>query len=161
MRHVKIFSLFLAGVLLYPPQCAGQGSQAPASPDEMKYLRFVLMQLAAIDGHPNSRQAFEYNLVRQFALSDAEVGALRAAGQEPQVLLVQLRQSVRAIPQGRAGLSQADKAALRALTAQRDQEVEALGNRLLNQVRPQTAAKLRQPGKVLANRGKPETVGPR
>ncbi|MBL8232859.1 MAG: hypothetical protein JNL98_30450 [Bryobacterales bacterium] len=119
MRHVKILGLFLAGGLLYAPQCAGQGSQAPASPDEMKYLRFVLMQLGAIDGHPNSRQACEYNLVRQFALSDAEVAALRAAGQELQVLLVQLRQSVRAIPQGRAALSAADKATLRALTAQR------------------------------------------
>ena len=53
---------------------------------------------------------------------------------------------------GRSGLTPADAAALSALDAQREQKIESLANRILNSVRPATAARLRAPGRVLASK---------
>lgn len=159
MPETKLSKTLFASVLLSAFSCYGQTVQPAATPDELKYLRFLLMQIGSIDNHPTSRTAFEGNLVRQFGLNNQEAALIRAAGQELQALLLQLRPAVRAIVPDSTGLSPAAKATLEALTAQREQKVELLANRILNQVRPQTAAKLRGPGRILANRGTPAASG--
>jgi hypothetical protein len=136
--------------------CYGQTAQPPATSEELKYLRFLLMQMGSAGHHPNAKAAFENNLIRQFGLNNQEAAVIRAAGQELQVVLQQLRPAVRAIvPDSTGRLSAWDKATLAALTAQREQKVEALANRILSQVRPQTASRLRLPGRILAQRGDP------
>lgn len=146
----------LAGLLSQAFSCFGQTAQSPATADELKYFRFLLMQFGGIDHHPSAKAAFERNVTLQLGLNNQEVAVLRAAGQELQVLLLQSRPTVRSIrpdPTGR--LSPADRATLAALNVQRDQKIELLANRILNQVRPQTAVQLRLPGRILANRGNP------
>lgn len=143
----------LAGFLMLGAAC-GQAVQAPATVDELEYFNFLLRQLGSIHHHPNSKAAFEYNLVRQFGLSVPELAVLRAAGQEMEALLRQHKPIIQSIRPDHTGrLSAADNLTLASLSAQREQKVAALGNRILNQVRPQTAAQLRLPGKVLGNRG--------
>jgi len=132
----------------------GQAVQAPATVDELEYFNFLLRQLGSIHHHPNSKAAFEYNLVRQFGLSVPELAVLRAAGQEMEALSRQHKPTIQSIrPDASGRVSVADNLTLATLSAQREQKVAALANRILNQVRSQTAAQLRVPGKVLGNRG--------
>ncbi len=154
MPETRFSTAVLAGVLLSAFCCHAQTVQPAATPSELKYLRFLLMQMGSIDQHPGARTAYERNLVRQFGLNNQEAAVIRAAGQELQGLLQQLRPAARSVvPDATGNLSIADKATLAALTAQREQRVELLANRILNQVRPQTAALLRLPGRILANPG--------
>lgn len=117
---------------------------APVTPDELRYFRFLLMQLGSIDSHPNPGEALW----------------LQCAGKRPaprggpgtQRFLRQLRQSSRSVVPSAVGLSASDKAFFAGLVAQREQKILALTNRILTQVRPQTAARLRAPGKILAQK---------
>jgi hypothetical protein len=141
--------------LLAAGACFAQAPQPPATPDEMQYLRFMMMNLASLDHRPDAIQKFEDGLVKHFGLIQQETAAIRAAANELNALLGQLRQSSRAIVPGRAGLTPADKAAFSQLAAQREQKIESLVNRVLNSVRPETAARLRAPGHLLAGKVHP------
>ena len=138
--------------------CVAGNAQAPqplATVDEMQYLRFMLMNLASLDHSPDAIQRFEDGLVKHFGLDKQETTMIRGAANELNGLLKQLRQSSRAIVPGRAGLTPADAAAFSKLGAQREQMIGSLANRLLNSVRPVTAARLRAPGRVLAGKVRP------
>jgi len=135
--------------------------QPPATADELRYLSFLLMQMGSVDNHPNAKLTFEGSLARQFELNQQELAVVRAAGQELQVLLQQLRPTVRSIrADGATGrLSMADRTTLGSLNAQKEQKIQLLANRILNQVRPETAARLRLPGRILAERTRQSTAG--
>ena len=141
--------------LLAAGACFAQGSQPPASADEMQYLRFMMMNLASLDHHPDAVQRFEGGLVRQFGLNQQETARIHAAANELNALLKQLRQSSRAIVPGKSGLTPGDLAALSALAAQREQKIQSLVDGILNSIRPETAARLRAPGHVLKGKVHP------
>ncbi len=146
--HTWIVLLLAAGA------CFAQAPQPPATADEMQYLRFMLMNIASIDHGPDAIRRFEDGIVKQFGLNKQEAAVIRAAGNELNGLLKQLRQSARTIVPGKSGLTPADLAALSRLAAQREQVIESLANRILNSVRPVTAVRLRAPGRVLASKMK-------
>lgn len=139
--------------LLAASACFAQGSQPPASADEMQYLRFMMMNLASLDHHSDAIQKFEDSLVKQFGLNQQETARIHAAANELSALLKQLRQSSRAMVPGKSGLTPGDIAALSALAAQREQKIQSLVDGILNSIRPETAARLRAPGHVLQVKG--------
>ncbi len=138
-------------VLLISSVCFAQTSQPPATPDEMQYLRFLLLNVASLDHSPDAVKAFEDSLVKQFGLNAQESQAIHSTGQTLRPVLAQLRQSSRAIVTGKALLAPADLAALADLDVQREQRIGILANQILNSVSAQTAARLRAPGHRLAN----------
>jgi hypothetical protein len=135
-----------------------QVSQAPVTTDELQYLRFMLMNLASLDHDAKATEMFEDSLVKQFGLTHQESALIHAAGQRLTVLLKQLRLSSQSIARGKSKYSAADAASLSALSDQREQLIETLTNEILNSVRPETASKLRTPGRVLS-RGPKQSPG--
>lgn len=148
MKLLKIICVFV--LICYG--CFGQTTQAPATPDELTYFRFMLMNLASIDHDPAAIKMFEDSLVKQFGLNQQESAMIHAKTQPLNVLLNQHRQSAQGILKGKKTLSATDAAALNALTQQREQLVASLSNEILNSVRPETAARLRTPGQIMATR---------
>ena len=144
MRHTCFAALLLSGV------CFAQTSQPPATPDEVRYLRFMLLNVASLDHSPDAIKAYEDSLVKLHGLNAQESAAIHSAGRSLNGLLAQLRQSTRAIVANKTLLSDADKAALDNLDAQREQAIVNLANQVLNSVRAQTATRLRAPGHILA-----------
>jgi hypothetical protein len=120
----------------------------------MQYLRFMLLNVASLDHSADAIQAFEDSLVKQFGLNAQESLAIHSAGQTLRPFLAQLRQSASAIVTGRTVLSPADSAALASVNAQREQKIAELANQILNSVRPETADRLRVPGRILATQVK-------
>jgi len=110
------------------------------------------MNIASLDHSPDAIQRFEDGIGKQFGLNKEEAAVIRAAGNELNALLKQLRQSSRAIVPGKSGLTPADSVALSRLAEQREQMIQSLANRILNSVRPVTAARLRAPGPILASK---------
>jgi len=131
-----------------------QGQQPAATKDELQYLRFLLMNMASVDAHPNSVKVFEDGLVKQLGLNAHETASIRAAGQEMNALLKQLQQAAKSIAPAKSRLTPASASALAALAEQREQRLEALANRILSQVRAETASRLRMPGRLGASRPK-------
>jgi hypothetical protein len=110
----------------------------------------MLMNLASLDHHPKAIEAYEASLVKQFGLNPQESATIHARAQRLNALLAQLRQSSQATVNGKKNLSSADTTALSALADQRDQLINILANEILNAVRPETAARLRAPGHIVA-----------
>ena len=146
MRFPKVGCIFLLACC----GCYGQASQAAANADELHFFEFMLMNVASIDHSPKEVAAYEASLVRHFGLSTQESAAIHSAGQTLNALLKSLRQQAAPITKGKGVLSSADATALAALTAQRGQLVTTLANQILNAVRPETAARLRTPGHIVA-----------
>jgi hypothetical protein len=130
--------------------CYAQGPQPAATADELRYFRFMLMNVGSIDHSPKAIDAYEASLVKQFGLNTQESAAIHAAGQRLNALLTQLRPSSKAVVNGKKNLSAADATALSALSDQREQLIATLANEILNAVRPETAARLRTPGHMVA-----------
>jgi hypothetical protein len=141
-------------VIVIPCSCFAQVGQPPATLDELQYLRFMLMSVASIDHHSRSAKTYEDGLIKLFGLNAQESAAIHAAGQEMNALLKQLSQSASAVAPSRVTASPAQAATLSALATQREQRLEILANRILNQVRSETAARLRAPARVAASKGR-------
>ena len=69
-----VFLLFCCG-------CYSQVIQTPVTPDEAQYLRFMLMNLASLDHHPDAIKRYEDSLVKQFGLTKQESAALHVVAQ--------------------------------------------------------------------------------
>jgi hypothetical protein len=136
-------------ILLVSGACFGQTAQLPATPSELKYLRFLLLNVASLDHSPDAVAAFESSLVLQFGFSTQESAAVHSAGQTMKTTLVQLRQSTQTLVAGKTTLAPGDLTALASLNAQREQAIATLANQILNNVRPITATRLRSPGHIL------------
>ncbi len=130
--------------------CFGQVTQKPATPDELQYFRFMLMNLASVDHDPAAIKMFEDSLVKQFGLNTQESAVIHAKAQSLNALLKQHRQSAQATLRGKKTLAPSDAAALSALDQQREQVIANLSNEILNAVRPETAGRLRAPGQIAA-----------
>ncbi|SPF39591.1 exported hypothetical protein [Candidatus Sulfopaludibacter sp. SbA4] len=141
----------LCAFVLICSGCYGQASQAPATAEELQYFRFTLMNLASLDHSPDSVKTYEDSLVKQFGLNAQESATIHAAAQSLNALLKQLRQSAQATLKGKQSLSSGDLSSLSALSARREQLIATLSNQILNAVRPETAARLRVPGNVVAS----------
>jgi hypothetical protein len=147
---MRVITLLTA--LLVPLACLAQTTQAPATPDELDYFRYTLMNIASIDHDPAAAKTFEASLVKHLGLNPQEAGVIHGASQELAALLQQLRRSaVRIVGAGKQ-LTSADTAALSDLTNQREQLIATLANRILNSVRPEVAARLRHPGQFAAGK---------
>ena len=70
--------------------------QPAATLDEMKYLRFVLLNVVSLDNSPAAVQSYEDHLVELHGLNAQESAVIHAAGQSLKPLLAQLRESARA-----------------------------------------------------------------
>lgn len=141
MRYITtLAALALAGV------CSAQTPQSPATPNDLRYLRFILLDIAGLDHGPGVVQAFEDLLSKQFALSRQESAVIHAHGQALKPLLAEHRQTASAIVAGKSALSQADAAALKELDTEREQKIIDLANQVLATVNPATAARLRAAG---------------
>jgi hypothetical protein len=125
--------------------------QPPATPAEVQYLRFLLLNVASLDHSPDAIKSYEDSLVRQFGLASKGSAAIHAAGQTLKPLLAQLRNSSRAIVAGRSVLLPVDSEALANLNAQREERIVNLANQILNSVSPAVADRLRVPGHIVAN----------
>ncbi len=143
VRKYCVFVLFCCG-------CYAQSAQPLATTDELPFFRFMLMNLASLDHHPKAIDAYEASLVKQFGLNAQESAIIHARAQTLNALLTQLRQSSQAVVNGKKNLSSADTTTLSSLSDQRDQLIATLANEILNAVRPETAARLRAPGQVVA-----------
>jgi len=141
-------------VVLFSGLCHAQPnltSPPAVSPQELRYLRFMLLNVASLDHDPKAIAAYEGSLVKLHGLSTQESAVIHSAGQTLHTALVQDRQSSRAIVAFRTTLLPSDLAALAALDAQREQTIATLANQILNSVSPATAARLRNAGHILAN----------
>ncbi len=136
-------------VTLYSSLCFAQ-QQPPATAAELKYLRFLLLNVASLDHSPDAIKSFEDSLVLQFGLSSQDSAAIHSAGQTLNTTLAQLRQSTKTLVAGKNALSSNDLATLQSINAQREQTIEQLANQVLNTVTPATAARLRAPGHIMA-----------
>jgi hypothetical protein len=150
-------SYLALAVLLISAVCSGQTAQTaqtaqpPATAAELKFLRFLLLNVGSLDHSPDAIASYENSLVKQFGLSAQESTAIHSAGQTLNTALAQLRQSTQALVAGKTVLSPTDIATLQSLNAQREQTIESLANQILNSVSAITAARLRTPGHILAN----------
>jgi hypothetical protein len=154
MRHLTYAVLLISGACFAqapPPPVAAP--QQVASFEQMKYLRFILLNVASLDHSPDAIQAFEDHLVLLHGLNAQESLAIQSAGQALKPLLAQLRQAGLAAVAGKQVLSPAGIATLQALNAQREQKIVDLAAQLLSSVRPETAARLKMPGKIMASQG--------
>ena len=74
MRHVGLTILLISSV------CSGQTSQRPVAPNEIRYLRFMLLNVVSLDHGPEAIKSFEDdtdNVVRENEIrTSAEVGIL-------------------------------------------------------------------------------------
>jgi hypothetical protein len=136
--------------------CHAQGNQAPATPDELQYFRFMLMNVGSIDHSPGAIKNYEDGLVRQFGLNNQESALIHAAGQRLNALLRQLRQSSQSITHGNRNLTGEDGKALQALIDKRDELIQTLSSEILNGVRPAAAGRLRSPGAIVSGAHKPK-----
>jgi len=104
MRYICLAILLVSSV------CFGQTAQPPATTAQLKYLRFMLLNVASLDHSPDAKAAYEGSLVLQFGLSSQESAVIHSAGQALNTLLVQLRQSTQALVAGQITLTPADTA---------------------------------------------------
>ena len=155
MKRVQRFSL----LLLLSSGCFAQSSQAAATADEQKYLRFILMTLASQDHSPANVKAFEDSLAVHLTLTPQEAAQIHAAGQALAALQQQLRASSKSTVAGKSSLSDAAAASLSALSDQMDQLVASLSNQILNSVRPETAAHIRSEARLRATAANKGVVG--
>jgi hypothetical protein len=143
MHYIVLTVLLGASVCL--------AAQPPATPEEIQYLRFLLLNVASLDHSPEAIKSYEDSLVRHFGLNNNESAAIHTAGQTLKPVLAQHRQSSRTIVAGKSVLSPVDSEALANLDAQREQTIVNLANQILNSVSPAVADRLRVPGHILAN----------
>lgn len=110
------------------------------------------MNLASLDHSPDAVANLGHGLVKQFGLNAAEMAVISNAGQTLKLTLSQLRQSLQATMAGKTVLAPADSASISNLVAQRDQLIATLAQQILSSVRPETAARLRVPGDIVATK---------
>src|SRR5579862_1211336 len=90
----------------------------------------MLLNVASVDHSPDSITQYEKSLIQQFGLSPQESAAIHVAGQILHGFLSQPRDL--------------------SLIPKREQLIATLANQILGSVRPETASRLRAPGRVLA-----------
>jgi len=124
---------------------AGVGAFAQSTqvtPNQLHYLRHLLLILGSPDASPNSVSMREHSLAIQFALNAQELTAINAAAKQYGALLSKIREAVSASP--------GDQVAIAALVSTRQQTEETLANQILSSVRPSTANQLRFVGDFVA-----------
>lgn len=123
-------------------------AQAPGVPtrSELDHFRQMFMNIANLDDSAADLQRREQTIIAQFRLNDAQAKALHAVGQEVRGMLVQIRTAALSAWAARGGnLSDADRARLNQMAADRDQAVLTLAKRLLTEIGPEAAERMRAP----------------
>jgi hypothetical protein len=141
-------------VVLFSGLCQAQPnltSPPAVSPQELRYLRFMLINVASLDHDPKAIAAYEDSLVKLHGLSTQDSAVIHSAGQTLHTALAQNRQSANAITAFRTTLLPSDLAALAALDAQREETIATLASQILNTVSPAVALRLRTAGHILSN----------
>jgi hypothetical protein len=143
LKSCCVFALFCFG-------CFAQATQSPATAEELQFFRFMLMNVASVDHDQGAIEAYESSLVRNFGLNTQESAIIHGAAQRLKALLQQVRRESQRILQGKKAFSEDDAAALKGLIDRREELVATLSNEILNAIRPETAARLRAPGHIVA-----------
>ncbi len=144
----------LVGAVLIAGMGYAQSSRPPVASDEMKYLRFVLLNVSSLDNSPAAIKSYEDHLVKLHGLNAEESAVIHTAGQVLKPLLAQLRESARTISAANQALPATAIAALDEIEARREQQISDLANQILSAVRPETAARLKVPGQLVAAHSK-------
>jgi hypothetical protein len=147
MRQLWIVTVAVCIVLYAQPP-------PPVIPEELQYLRFVILNIASLDHSTDAVKSFEDMLVKQLGLNAQESAIIRAAGQSLKPVLAQHRQTARGIVTGKASLTAADRAALAALDTEREQMILDRANQILNTVRGATAGRMKSAGRIASTKGK-------
>jgi len=127
-----------------------QSAAPAATADDVKYFRFLLMNLAGVNYSPDTVAAYRNYLGVEHGLDDQEMSAIDSGVTSLHTLSQQIEQSSAQIRTGKTVLSPADLAALQSLFAQREGLITLLANQLLNIVRPQVASSFRIAGRLVA-----------
>lgn len=130
-----------------------QTIQVTASPAELGYLNFMLLNLSHLTT-ATSIHKYEQHLASQFGLSAVEIAVIDEAGNSLRPTVSQIHSLTR---KASAARTDSETGALTSLTAQRDLMVPSLVNHILSSVRSLTATRLRTPGHVVA--ALPNTTG--
>ena len=138
---------YVALAVLTSGLCSAQNS---TQPDELQFLRHILLNVASLDHDSGSIKAFEDSLAKQFGLTPQESSAIHAIGQTLTPILDQQRRSSQDIVRGKRSLSQGDINALHDLDMQREEKITERANQILSSVSAATADRLRRAGNILA-----------
>jgi len=130
--------LSLAGTLL------AQGGAGALTQDDIEYFRHILLSVTNLSENPNDLARKEQAYVGQFGFSQAEAKIFHAVAEEFRAGLLQLKNAATPIVAGKDWkISDADRARMNELAVQRDQLVVRLATRLLNDVGPAAAQRMR------------------
>ena len=154
MRRLCFAICTLAGVCLAQTAVKAVPSTPPTAPAplaQLKYIRFMLLNVASLDHDAKAIAAYEDSLVKLFGLTAAESAVIHAAGQLLHAVLAQHRQTLLATVAGKASLSAADQTAIANLEIARESEIFDLSKQITSSVRPETAGRLKAPGMFFSN----------
>jgi hypothetical protein len=113
----------------------GPARAAPATPAELQYFRYLLMTIGSPDYSSDAIDKIEGSLVYHFGVDAREAAVIHAAGQSLRKILTGIRQA--------SGMANAvDRG------AQRERAIADLTNQILDSLRPETAARMRMPGRI-------------
>jgi hypothetical protein len=130
-------------VLLVSQVLVAQAAQPPATPQEVEYLRFILLNVASLDHDPKAISSYEDSLVKLHGFSKQDSAALHAAGQTLHALLLQQRQANQALVGTNKSLPASAIAALQKSDKDRERTIVDVANNVLNSVSPEVASRLR------------------
>lgn len=126
---------------------AGRPHVEPATPEELQYFRYLLMTIGSPDYSRDAIDKTEGALAYQFGADAREAGVIHAAGARLRTILTEMRG---------AGAA----AAMAELDARREQAIAELTGQILESIRPETAARMRMPGRITARALAPTRANP-
>jgi len=122
--------------------------QAPGTPvrSEIDYFRHVFMAIGNLEDPASDLQRREKAMVRQFGLNPVQAQALHAVAGEFRTGLAGIRTAATSVlVASRGTLTDADRGRLNELAADRGRLVERLAARLMKDLGPEAAERLRAP----------------
>lgn len=137
-------------IALGTPVGFSQSPQPPPTESELGYFRYILMSVGSPTYARDFVSSVEDAVASQANLNAQEREVVHSAGLSFRAVLEGLNRSASAIAAGKEELSSDDLDALAALRASRDAAVLEIASQILNSVRPETADRLRVPGRIVA-----------
>lgn len=138
---MKKHACTLLGIVALLFACHAQAQESPLTASELKVFRHLVFTLGEPDWVPQLAPPQASYLMSQFGLNQAEMDVIQSARLTLSSLMFQLHQ---------AGVSGPTSTDLEVLQQQRDASLEQLANLVINSVRPETAARLRAPARIVS-----------
>jgi hypothetical protein len=135
--------LLCVSIWLSASLSVARGQAVTLVPQEREYFQFLFVNIGNPQDSPKDLERREQEFSGRFGLDPKEQAALRAAAKTFHLGLTAIREMASAIAGSRAPLSESDRTQLSLLLNRRDELAETVSRRLLEQLRPQSAAALR------------------